>query len=430
MRTEDAELLSRVPESLRAVNGIPEPEQVAARERAAALASASLADLLLPDGVRTSPLGPRWSRDIDLYLLDWPESARLKALGWIPLDPLLHRLGIPSNGTWAVIEDGRVLAALDFHLGPPPDRVASLVGRCRRRGEVRVREVLEARALLRAGHILPADDPVIRVAARVEAGLGGQALTQWRDGPALEAPSPLPRRRIREHWANVRSALRPRVVIAMSGVDGSGKSTLSQLVALNLNQADIPVSRVWARPASRRSRWRAVLAHAVKSLLRQDQSWGTAQVVRGAPASELASRHGIVGWTWVMLISVAFLVDVRQQHMRGRGVLLYDRHLLDALVHLDFIYEGVDLRLHQALIRRGLPKPALYVYLDVPAEVALARKPGEPEEEDPYAGEYVIRRQLEIYKARYGEVEHLRRLDGRRSVEELAAVVTQWLVEL
>ncbi len=62
---EDARLLDRVPRLLRAVNGIPEPEQAAARERAAALASDALADLLLPGGVRTSPLGPVWSRDID-----------------------------------------------------------------------------------------------------------------------------------------------------------------------------------------------------------------------------------------------------------------------------------------------------------------------------------------------------------------------------
>src|SRR5215210_6500217 len=143
---EDAELLGQVPRAFRAVNGIPEPEQAAARERAASLASEALADLLLPGGVRASPLGPPWSRDIDLHLRAWPESARLEALGWISLDPLLHRLGISSRGSWAVMQEGRVLAGLDLHLGPLPDPVASLVERCRRRGEVRVREVLEARA--------------------------------------------------------------------------------------------------------------------------------------------------------------------------------------------------------------------------------------------------------------------------------------------
>lgn len=121
-------------------------------------------------------MGPGWSRGIDLHLLAGVGEAR--SFGMDPADPFLHRLGIPSRGRWAVVEDGRVLAGLDLHLGPPPDPVTSVVGRCRRRGEVRVREVLEARVLLRAGYALPADDPAVRVAARVEAGLGGRALAR------------------------------------------------------------------------------------------------------------------------------------------------------------------------------------------------------------------------------------------------------------
>jgi len=405
------------------VNGIPEPEQAAARERAA-LASDTLADLLLPGGVRTSPLGPGWSRDIDLHLLAWPESARLEALGWIPLDPLLHRLGIPDEGSWAVMENGRILAGLDLHLGPPPDPVTSLISRCRRRGEVRVREVLEARALLRTGHTLPADDPVIRVAARVEAWLGGQALARWRDGPALRPPAPLPGRRMRRLWANGRSALRTRLVVAVSGVDGSGKSTLSRSVAGSLAQAGVPVSRVWTRPGQKVG-WMGGLARAGKKLLGQDPSPGLDRVAAGSvPAGDLVSRRGILGWTWAMLVTLSFLLDVRLQHVKGRGVLLCDRHLLDALVTLDFVYEGVDLRLHRAVIRRGLPKAHLTVYLNVPAEVAATRKP-----EDIF-GEYAIRRQLESYEALRDEVEDLRRLDGTRPADELAAVVTRWLAEL
>lgn len=423
MRTEDAELLNRVPRPLWAVNGIPEPEQAAARQRAAALASEALADILFPDGVRSSPLGAGWSRDIDLYLQTWPEPARLKAMGGVPLDLLLRRIGLPDNGSWAIIEDGQVLASLDLHLGPPPDPITALVSRCARRGEVRVREVLEARTLLRAGYTLPAGDPAIRVAARVEAGLGGRTLAQWKDGPALAAPSPLPGRRIRRRLANVRSALRPRLVVALSGVDGSGKSTLSRLVARNLDRACLPVDLVWTRPGMRLSKPVRNLARVVKKLLGEDPTTGVEQVAREVPDGSLASRQGIVGWTWAMLVTLSFLVDVRQRHVRSRGVLLYDRHLLDAFATLDFAYEGVDLRLHRAVARWGLPKPALSIYLDVPAEVALARKPGD------IFGEYAVRRQLESYEVHRGEVENLRRLDGIRPADELAAIVTRWLAE-
>lgn len=97
-----------------------------------------------------------------------------------------------------------------------------------------------------------------------------------------------------------------------------------------------------------------------------------------------------------MVLVLLYLIKVGWQHVRGRGVVLYDRHLLDAMVHLDFVYEGVDLSLHRALIQRALPRTALSIYLDVPVKVAMARKP--EESEDVYCGEYSVRRQLEITK--------------------------------
>jgi thymidylate kinase len=83
------------------------------------------------------------------------------------------------------------------------------------------------------------------------------------------------------------------------------------------------------------------------------------------------------------------------------------------------------------VVRQAMPKPALSVYLDVPAEVAMVRSSCRPEDPgDVYSEEYAVRRQLENYEARCGEVEHLRRLDGNRSAGELAAVVTRWIAEL
>ncbi len=426
MKPEDIELVSRVPRSLRTVNGIPEPEQVVAQERAAILASKALADLLLPGGVRTSPLGPGWSRDIDLHLLTWPEPTRLKELGWIHLDPLLRRLDIPSTGKWAVMEGGRIMAGLDLHLEPLPDPVTALLTRCRRRGEVRIREVLEARELLSTNHILPTDEPVIGIAARIEAGLGGKDLARWRNGPALEAPSPLPGhrfRRFRRLLRNGRALLRPRLVVAISGVDGAGKSTLSQLVGRSLGQMGVPASRVWARPGMRRG-WLNGIAYVGKRLFGRDPAPETRRVASGMPVGPPAARRGIVGWTWVTLLTLSFLANTLRQHLRGRGVLLYDRHFVDALVTFDVVYEGVDLRLHKALVRRILPKPELSIYLEVPAEVARARKP-----EDIFE-EIAIRRQLESYEAHFGEAKNVQRLDGTLPADELAAVVIGRITEI
>ena len=413
---ERNELIGRVPGPLRTANGIPEPERVADHQRAVALASEALADLLYPNGVRTSPLGPGWSRDIDLHLRAWPDPTRLKDLGWVHLDALLNRLGSPSKGKWAVVEDGRVMAGLELHLSLPPDPVASLIKRCWRRGEVRIREVLEARELLRSGHALPPDEPIIRRAARVEAGLGGHELARWNDGPPLEAPSPLAGFRFHQLWRTGRSALRPRLVIAISGVDGAGKSTLSSLIVRQMEQAGVPACRVWARPGMR-GRWLNSVSRVGRRLFGRNPVPKELQVARGMPLGPRASRQGIIGWTWVTLLTFRFLATTLRQHIEGRGVLVYDRHVLDALATFDTVYEGVDTRMHRAVVRRVFPKPALSLYLDVPAEVARARKP-----EDIFE-EVAIRRQLERYEVHSAGFESLYRLDACSPTEELAATV-------
>jgi thymidylate kinase len=178
-------------------------------------------------------------------------------------------------------------------------------------------------------------------------------------------------------------------VVAISGVDGSGKSTLRAALADSLERAGVPVSTVWVRPGMGLGRLTAVAAWG-KRLLRQDAQPGLRAMAEPG-AARPASRKGAVGWLWALLVTVSFLTGVWRQHARARGVVLYDRHLIDALATLDFAYAGVDLRLQRALVRTLLPRAAVSVYLDVPAEVSVARKP------DDLLGEHAIRRQLDEY---------------------------------
>jgi thymidylate kinase len=422
---EDTLILSKVPKDLWEANGVPSAEEARERERGAAIAAEVLGDLILPGGIRTSPLGPGWARDIDVYLARPVDPARLQSHGWLPLDDLITSLGVSSDGRWALVEAHRVLAAIDVHIGSPPDQGEAVLDRCRRRGQVRVREVLELRALLREGQELPSFDPVLGLAARVEAGLSGAALVRWMDGPPLTAPTPIPataQRFVRRVLS--RALRRKRLVLAISGVDGSGKSTLAGAVAASLTRAGIPVSSVWTRPGMRLGRLERV-ARAGKKLLRQDPTSGVKRVAGGTSGPQgLASRRGAIGWTWALLVTLSFLVDVRRRHARTRGVVVYDRHLLDALVTLDFVYQGVDLRLHRALVRRFLPRAALSVYLDVAPTVAASRK------SDDLFGEVAVRAQLDRYAALVAQIPRLRVLDGDRSVESLASEIVSELARL
>ena len=421
MNSGDRELLERVPAQRLAANGVPDPGEGAARERGARILDEALRSMGIPLSLHASPLGPAWSGDLDAFVPTPPPSTALRDLGWLPLDPLLRRLGSdPGSGRWAVMDGIEVLTCVDFTVGSPPDPVASIADRCRRRRSIRAREVLELRVLRREGFDLSSAGEVLRLAARAEAGLGGGELSAWVDGPPLAAPVDLPGSRLRRLW-RLRPSLRPRLVVALSGVDGAGKSTLSTALSRDLQRVGVPVSVVWTRPGMGIGLgWVERLAGLVKRAM----GHGSAPGVRRVAAGEvLPWRRGPVAWSWAMLITLSFLADVRWQHLRGIGILLYDRHLLDGLVTLDFVYGGVDLTAQRALIRRLLPGAELSFFLDVPPEVAISRKPGDS------FGELAVRRQIQGYEALLGEVPGLRRLDATLPGEELAAAVFRALVE-
>lgn len=409
MTGDDERLLARLGDAGRARNGIPSGSDVAARERAAALAGEALADLLHPDGLRTSVLGPGWSSDIDAHCATMPTADVLRDRGWVRLDGLLRRLGHEAKDQWGIVAEGEILAALDLHADPPPDPVASLLARCRRRGEVRAREVLELRALQREGHVLPRD-AVVRTAARVEAFLGGDELDPYRTALApIPTPARLPadgplealRRRV---W-RVRQRRR-RHAVAISGVDGSGKSTLVASLRRSFERAGFPVAVVFTRPGMRLG-WLDDLARLAKRLTGRSEQPGVYRVGAGARAEGLPERRGPVGWLWALVVTLSFLRDARRR-ARGGGIVIFDRHLPDALVTLDLVYAGVRLGIHRALVRRFLPRADVAFYLDVPAATALERKA------DDLFGEEAVRRQLALYERCLAAVPRVARVEAAR----------------
>jgi thymidylate kinase len=361
-----------------------------------------LADELAGEQPDPSPLGVGWADELVARVSAPVPPGRLRAAGWLPLRVLSGRLGAAGD-RWAVREDGVVLAQVRLvRDARPADPVAHVLARCERHGEVRLRDVLELCALRREGHPFPDASAALTSAADIEVGLGSRDLVRWTSGRSADAPSPLPRRRGRR-----------RVVVAVSGVDGAGKSTLLAAVTRDLRRCDVPVSRVWLRPGMGLGGLSA-LAQRVKRRRGTDSRPGIA-LVAAEPERTLASRRGVQGWVWSLLVTTAFLVGVRRQHARATGVVLYDRHLLDALVTLDFAYSGADLRLQRWLVRRLVPRADLALHLDVPLEVAVARKPGDP------IGAQAVRRQLEAYAEWAPRLPAAVRLDATEDPAVLAA---------
>jgi thymidylate kinase len=415
----DEELLGRLSASDRAVNGIPDEETMARRERAAAAAEAGLDDVTQPDGIRTSPLGAGWSSDVDVHVTREPEPERLEGLGWIRMDGLLSAIGSPGVGRWAIIERGEVLGTADLHAAPPPDPLGAILERCRRRREVRFREVLELRELVRRGVALP-EHAVIAAAAGAEAALGGDLLSGRRSGRARRAPVKLPGGRARRAAKRLLGRRGHSIGVALSGVDGSGKSTVGRLVLRDLARLGVPASTVWTRPGMRIS-WLEPIARSAKRILREDAEPGVLRVAAD-PDRTLRSRRGPLGWTWAALVTASFVRDVRRRVRAAHGVIVYDRHLLDALVTLSFAYRGVDLRTHRRLVRRRMPTAVASFYLEAPAELAVSRKPGDA------IGEAAVRRQLEGYASELETLPGVVVLDASRPAEELARRVLATLL--
>jgi thymidylate kinase len=384
------------------------------RTLAAETVEATLAETNIAATMRVSPLGAAWSRDIDLHVEAQPSSRALEDAGWISLDALLRRIGSRGRGRWAVVKDNEVLACADFTSEGVPDPVAAIVRRCTERGEVRLREVLELRELVRRGNRLP-DGPVIRAAAAAEAALGGFLLGGTAGLDPSEPPVRLAAPTLRQRARRLGRLGRRRVVVAIAGVDGAGKSTLSSALVDSLRRCGVPAEIVWTRPGLRIG-WLHQLAAIAKRILGQKKEPGVREMARGS-GDALASRRGAIGWIWSALVTVAFVVDVWKRHLRARGVLLYDRHLLDALATIRLAYAGVDVRAHERLLRAVLPRATVTIYLDVPAEVAVARKP------DDVIGTYAVERQLASYDELLREMERdgapLVNLDATSPPEEL-----------
>ena len=382
-------------------NRVPDPQEAADREAAAERVRAVLGARLAAGGPAGSPLGTGWTTTFQARVTGPPPAGELAAAGWLPLDGVRRRLGLAADGRWAVTDAaGRVLGAVRVG-SSASDPVSDVLARARERGEVTLVDVLELAALRRDGHAFPDASSVLTAAADVETGLGRRDLVRWASGrradPPVRLPGIGPRRR--------------RLVVAVSGVDGAGKSTLLEALHTELRRCDLPVGRVWLRPGMGLGPLSAVAAW-VKRRRGDDAEPGINRIA-AEPGADLASRRGAVGWAWALLVTLSFLAGVRRQHAAARGVVLYDRHLVDALVTLDFAYRGADLRLARWLLHRLVPRADVTVHLDVPVAEAVRRKPGDP------IGEPAVRSQVERYEARLAGLRGVVRLDATAEPSEL-----------
>ena len=169
------------------------------------------------------------------------------------------------------------------------------------------------------------------------------------------------------------------ILVAFSGVDGSGKSTQVDLLERSFEKIDAPVLRI-------RSRWRPVLSLPMLVIMRR---LGYARVHRAGGVyiveTRLPSRGGLTS-LWCILTQVENIVKTGVKLvfplLLGRTVIC-DRYALDMVV--DGMAGLHDAPSHTRLgfqLLHLLPKPNFAFFMDIDPEVAFKRKPDLPGLED------------------------------------------------
>ena len=247
-----------------------------------------------------------------------------------------------------------------------------------------------------------------------------QSASRWR----LDAELARLRRRYERGGGVPLHRPRAGAVVALSGLDGSGKSSQARALASALERLGYESETVWVPLGSSRvlqgvarggkqllagARGRNTRAAADERLL-----WnpGGRQEERGALVAAAAAVWSTAG---TIANAGAHLGAAAAPLATGR-VVIFDRYVLDTIVHLRFTYGGVAHPVQERLIRLLSPTPIASFFLDVPAEEAHRRKQDWDLD--------VLERQAALYRQEHARL-GVRRLDGARPPADLAAEIAR-----
>jgi thymidylate kinase len=175
-------------------------------------------------------------------------------------------------------------------------------------------------------------------------------------------------------------ARRPRI-IALSGIDGAGKSTQAQALRETLEGLGYDVAIEWAPISSNpilgaiAAPVKAMLSRAHKTAIPEQQE--SSGLHRDA-GTELRTRSATVRFIWTTLVALENALwhfRVASRHTLAGRVVIFDRYVLDSAARMRFQYgEQRRFRFQQGLVRLFSPRPRASFYLDLSPEVSLQRK--------------------------------------------------------
>ena len=198
-------------------------------------------------------------------------------------------------------------------------------------------------------------------------------------------------------------ALEDGLFVAVEGIDGCGKTTVIDSLLPELRRAGI-VPTITREPAD----------NAVGQLLRQLSRIGELEPMTAALLSS-AARHSEKG--------------VLRATLRSGNLLIADRYYLSGLAY--HAADGITFHTY-ASMNRDVPKPDLYLWLEVSEEVALARKPMRADRwEAPKFSSAVHRSYpLAVSYVEKNDKTRVIRVDANQAVKEVVRCVRDELLRL
>ena len=266
-----------------------------------------------------------------------------------------------------------------------------------------------------------------------EAGHALRLLRQLHGGGHTSLSARMRATREQGAWRAALPRVRRPLVVALSGLDGAGKSTQANDLRHALEQLDLDAEVIWSPLGGNPTL--EVIGIPLKRLLRRLRFGPFAALAERSAAGHVMSNPDahqtrnltmLVTLGWATLVIVLNLLSQRRavarQALRGRRVVIFDRHALDSLVRLRFLYGAAgSARFQRWLVAAVAPRARLAYLLEIRPETALARKPDEWNIEQ-------LRRQAALYREE-SDALGVRRLEGERERESLGAEIAAevWL---
>lgn len=208
-------------------------------------------------------------------------------------------------------------------------------------------------------------------------------------------------------------------LVCITGIDGTGKSTLARNTVAALAGRGVPATYIYGRTYPVLSR--ALMAAGRLLMLRGKDQWrdyGTYHT-----SKKQTMRNPLLAGCYTATILIDYYIQIWLKllpHLFSNRTVVSDRYVYDTVisdlaVHLNYSVEQATAVVERAL--RLVPLPALTVLITIPAEVAFARKDDVPHID------YLTERQ-QFYVALKDRPEVLP-LDGEATPEALVAAVVR-----